>query len=55
MENQELHTTYFASLSEKERKALQIAETHLGILFNLEKTNGYQQWLQKQSNASKVS
>lgn len=54
------YTDYFASLSEKERKALHIAKTHLGILFNLEKTNGFQQWLKNQpekinSNTSKVA
>lgn len=41
-------SNYLASLSEKERKALHIAETHLGILFNLEKTNGYIQWKLKE-------
>lgn len=49
MENE--YSNYLASLSEKERKALHIAETHLGILFNLEKTNGFIQWKQKKEKA----
>lgn len=43
------HSNYLDSLSEKEKKALHIAKSHLGILFNLDKTNGYIQWVLKQT------
>lgn len=39
---------YINSLSEKEKKALEIAKTHLGSLFTLCKTTGYIQWKKKQ-------
>jgi hypothetical protein len=39
---------YMDSLSEKERKALEIAKEHLSTLFNLHKTNGYIAWKKKQ-------
>lgn len=39
---------YMDSLSEKERKALEIAKEHLGTLFTLHKTNGYLAWKKKQ-------
>ena len=35
---------YLKSLSEKERKAYEIAKSHLGSTFSLEKSNGYQKW-----------
>jgi len=39
---------FFESLSEKEKQAYRIAESHLGSLFNVEKTAGYLQWKAKQ-------
>lgn len=36
-----------ASLSDKEKKAYSIAESHMGTLFQIEKTAGYLQWLEK--------
>lgn len=38
---------YINSLSEKEKKALEIAKNHLGSLFTLCKTTGYIQWKKK--------
>jgi hypothetical protein len=35
---------YLNSLTEKERKAYEIAKSHLGSTFSLEKSNGYQKW-----------
>ena len=32
---------YLESLSEKEKKAYEIAKSHLGMSFQLEKSNGY--------------
>jgi hypothetical protein len=39
---------YYNSMSEKERKACEIARSHLGYLFDLEKTAGFLQWKKKQ-------
>ena len=41
---QEQEQQYINSLSEKEKKALEIAKKHLGTLFTLCKTTGYIQW-----------
>ena len=38
---------YINSLTEKEKKALQIAKEHLGSLFTLDKTAGFLQWKKK--------
>jgi hypothetical protein len=42
---------YFLSLSEKERNAYKIAESHLGSLFTIEKTAGFQKWKNTQSSS----
>jgi hypothetical protein len=42
---------YMNSLSEKEKKALEIAKNHLGSLFTLCKTAGFIQWKKKQENS----
>ena len=44
----ELEQQYINSLSEKEKKALEIAKKHLGSLFTLCKTTGYIQWKKKE-------
>ena len=46
-EKKDLETEYIQSLSEKERKALEIARNHLGSLFNIYKCNGFLQWKKK--------
>jgi len=40
---------YIVSLDEIEKKAYLIAKSHLGTSFNLIKSNGYCQWIAKQS------
>lgn len=45
-----IEQNYIESLSEKERKALEIARIHLGSLFTLHKTAGFIQWQKKQQN-----
>jgi|TARA_Y100000389_G_scaffold204728_1_gene259249 hypothetical protein len=40
---------YLKTLSEKELKAYNIARDHLGMSFQIEKSNGYLSWLKKQS------
>jgi hypothetical protein len=47
MNNNTTEQQYINSLSEKEKKALEIAKNHLGSLFTLCKTTGYIQWKKK--------
>lgn len=46
---------FLDSLNEKERMAYEIAKSHLGSLFSLEKCNAYLEWLEnkEQSTSSK--
>ena len=53
MEKQEQEQEYINSLSEKEKKALEIAKNHLGSLFTLSKTTGYIQWKKKKEQVSR--
>lgn len=39
---------YIESLSDKERKAFEIARIHLGCLLDIEKTNGFLKWKEEQ-------
>lgn len=41
---QELQQAYLDSLTEKERKGYEIAKSHLGMSFDLEKSIGYLEW-----------
>lgn len=41
---------YLQSMTEKERKAYEVAKTHLGTLFTLCKTAGFLQWKKKQES-----
>ena len=45
---QELIDKYIKSFSEKEKKAYDIAKKHLGMSFQIEKSNGYLTWKKKQ-------
>ena len=45
---QELIDKYIKSFSEKEKKAYDIAKEHLGMSFQIEKSNGYLTWKKKQ-------
>lgn len=47
-----IEIAYLNSLTEKEKKAYEIAKQHLGSLFTLEKTNGFIQWKNQQNNNS---
>jgi len=44
-----LEQQYVETLSEKERKAYEIAKDHLGMSFQLEKSVGYLKWLKSKS------
>lgn len=39
-----IETEYLASLSEKERMGYEIAKSHLGSTFHLQKSNGFINW-----------
>ena len=43
---------YITSLSEEEKKTLEIAKSHLGTSFNINKSIGFIQW-QQANNTSK--
>jgi hypothetical protein len=48
--NQDQHSTqYVASLTPKEKKAYEIAKSHLGTSFDLEKSRGFQAFLKSSS------
>lgn len=40
---------FLRTLPEKEYKAYEIAKSHLGTTFDLKKSNGYLEWVKKQS------
>lgn len=44
MELSDLINEYLESLSEKEKKAYEIARSHLGMSFQIEKANGFIKW-----------
>lgn len=46
---QELIDEYLNTFTEKERQAYIIAKDHLGMSFDMEKSNGFIEWLQKRS------
>ena len=41
---EELIEEYLMTLSEKEKKAYEIAKEHLGMSFQIEKSNGFIKW-----------
>ena len=45
---EEMQKEYVKSFSEKEKKAYEIAKSHLGMSFDLEKSIGFREWKQKQ-------
>ena len=49
----ELLDMYILSLSEKERQAYEIAKSHLGSSFNLQRSNGFKQFLKNQNQTQK--
>ena len=53
MDNKILATRYLESLSEKETKSYNIAKSHLGTSFTLEKSNGYLKYKKQQESTKK--
>lgn len=47
MDTQKLQQSYIDSLSEKEKQAYEIARTHLGSSFSLEKSLGFIRYCEK--------
>jgi hypothetical protein len=47
----ELQDQYLNSLSEKDRKGYEIAKSHLGMSFQLDKSLGYLEFKKKQSES----
>lgn len=45
--NTEQEQAYLSSLTEKEKKGYEIAKSHLGMSFDLEKSIGYLEWKKK--------
>jgi|TARA_B100000035_G_C20990226_1_gene549799 hypothetical protein len=45
---EEMQKEYVKSFNEKEKKAYEIAKSHLGMSFDLEKSIGFREWKQKQ-------
>ncbi len=43
---------YMKTFSEKDKKAYEIAKSHLGMTFQIEKSIGYIEWLKTQENKS---
>lgn len=48
-----MENEYLKSMSEKERRAYEIAKEHMGCLLNLKKTNGYLKWIEKKKSDEK--
>lgn len=47
---EQMEKEYIKSFNEKEKKAFEIAKSHLGMSFDLEKSIGFQDWKQKQKS-----
>jgi hypothetical protein len=43
---------YLETLTPRERKAYEIAKSHLGMSFNLKRSNGYLKWLETINTSS---
>ena len=41
-----IENEYIQTLNTREQKAYEIAKSHLGMSFNLKKSNGYVKWLE---------
>lgn len=46
----QMEKDYIKNFTEKEKKAFEIAKSHLGMSFDLEKSIGFQEWKQKQKS-----
>ena len=41
---------YIAQLDDVQRKAMEIAKSHLGTSFNIRRSNGFIEWMKKQND-----
>lgn len=51
--SQQLQEEYLSSLNEKEIKAYHIAKSHLGMSFDLSKSNGFLEYVQSIQESNK--
>jgi hypothetical protein len=51
--SQQLQDAYLSSLNEKEIKAYRIAKSHLGMSFDLRKSNGFLEYVQSIQDPNK--
>lgn len=51
--SQQLQEEYLSSLNEKEIKAYHIAKSHLGMSFDLRKSNGFLEYVQSIQESNK--
>ena len=49
MNNNNIIEEYLKSLSEKEKKAYEIAKNHLGMSFQIEKSNGFMKFVKEKN------
>jgi hypothetical protein len=49
--NNLLITSYLNQMTDKERKAMEIARGHLETSFHIEKSNGFREWKKKQTSS----
>jgi len=54
MSEDNLMKLYLESLNEKEYKAYLIAQSHLGMSFQLEKSNGFKKWKEEYIKNNKI-
>jgi hypothetical protein len=50
LEQYEQLEKYLATLNELEKNAYLIAQQHLGTSFDIERSNGYKEWLKKNTH-----
>jgi hypothetical protein len=48
--NEALNKEFLGSLNEKERMAYNIAKSHLGTMFSLDKCNAFLEWVNERNN-----
>jgi len=53
--NNDMIEEYLKSLSEKEKKAYEIAKSHLGMSFQIEKSNGFTKFREKMNSINEKS
>ena len=55
IDNNKMEQLYLEQLSPQERKAHDIAKSHLGTSFDIVRSNGYKSWMKKRVSSSGLS